>query len=229
MSTVERVADEVLAVLIESADDAVIVADASGAIRYWNSASEAMFGHSREDAVGASLDIIIPEKLRDRHWDGYRRVMATGETDYAGRMLAVPAVRADGSRISVEFTVTLLRDSAGRVWASARSCATSPRAGSSSVRSSASCTTSNAASPSSRADTARPGDRRAAGPSRSAVRVGAGLARPRKPRARSGRAQGSGVDRGDPAQRTSRIPARRRHGTTGGVPRRDAKAPGRNA
>jgi PAS domain S-box-containing protein len=116
MSTVERVADEVLAVLIESADDAVIVADASGAIRYWNSASEAMFGHSREDAVGASLDIIIPEKLRDRHWDGYRRVMATGETDYAGRMLAVPAVRADGSRISVEFTVTLLRDSAGRVW-----------------------------------------------------------------------------------------------------------------
>jgi PAS domain S-box-containing protein len=228
MSTVERVADEVLAVLIESADDAVIVADASGAIRYWNSASEAMFGHSREDAVGASLDIIIPEKLRDRHWDGYRRVMATGETDYAGRMLAVPAVRADGSRISVEFTVTLLRDSAGRVWASARSCATSPRAGSSSVRSSGSCTTSNAASPSSRADTARraigaPPTLSVGGASR------AGLARPRKPRARSGRAQGSGVDRGDPAQRTSRIPARRRHGTTCGVPRRDAKAPGRNA
>jgi PAS domain S-box-containing protein len=116
MSTVERVADEVLAVLIESADDAVIVADASGAIRYWNAASEAMFGHPREDAIGASLDIIIPEKLRDRHWDGYRRVMATGETHYAGRMLGVPAVRADGSRISVEFTVTLLRDSAGRVW-----------------------------------------------------------------------------------------------------------------
>jgi len=116
MSTVERVADRVLAVLVESADDAVIVADPSGAIRYWNPASEAMFGHSREDAVGASLDIIIPEKLRDRHWDGYRRVMAAGETHYAGRMLAVPAVRADGSRISVEFTVTLLRDSAGRVW-----------------------------------------------------------------------------------------------------------------
>jgi PAS domain S-box-containing protein len=116
MNTVERIADEVLATLVESADDAVIVADASGAIRYWNPASEAMFGHSREDAIGVSLDIIIPEKLRDRHWDGYRRVMATGETDYAGRMLAVPALRADGSRISVEFTVTLLRDPAGSVW-----------------------------------------------------------------------------------------------------------------
>jgi PAS domain S-box-containing protein len=116
MSTVEGVADEVLAVLLASADDAVIVADASGAIRYWSAASEAMFGHSPEDAVGASLDIIISQKLRARHWDGYRRVMATGETHYAGRMLAVPAVRADGSRISVEFTVTLLSDSAGRVW-----------------------------------------------------------------------------------------------------------------
>jgi PAS domain S-box-containing protein len=116
MNTVERIADEVLATLVDSADDAVIVADASGAIRYWNPASEAMFGHPREDAIGASLDIIIPDKLRDRHWDGYRRVMATGETAYAGRMLAVPALRADGSRISVEFTVTLLRDPRGSVW-----------------------------------------------------------------------------------------------------------------
>jgi PAS domain S-box-containing protein len=116
VNTVERIADQVLATLVESADDAVIVADASGAIRYWNPAAEAMFGHSHEDAIGASLDIIIPEKLRDRHWDGYRRVMATGETSYAGRMLAVPALRADGSRISVEFTVTLLRDPAGSVW-----------------------------------------------------------------------------------------------------------------
>jgi PAS domain S-box-containing protein len=75
-----------------------------------------MFGHSPEEAIGASLDIIIPEKLRERHWAGYRRVMATGETQYVGRMLAVPALRADGSRISVEFTVTLLRDAAGSVW-----------------------------------------------------------------------------------------------------------------
>jgi PAS domain S-box-containing protein len=116
MSTFERLSDELLARLVENADDAVIVADASGAIRYWNSASEAMFGHARDEAIGASLDIIIPGKLRDRHWEGYRRVMATGETHYAGRMLAVPALRADGTRISVEFSVTLLRNAAGTVW-----------------------------------------------------------------------------------------------------------------
>jgi PAS domain S-box-containing protein len=116
MSTVERIADEILATLVERADDAVIVADARGAIRYWNAAAERMFGYSGEDAIGASLDLIIPENLRDRHWEGYWRVMATGQTSYAGRMLAVPALRADGSRISIEFTVTLLHDPSGGVW-----------------------------------------------------------------------------------------------------------------
>jgi PAS domain S-box-containing protein len=116
MTTVENIGVHALATLVENTDDAVIVTDASGAIRYWNRASEAMFGHSPEQAMGASLDIIIPEKLRERHWEGYWRVMATGETRYAGRMLAVPALRADGSRISVEFTVTLLRDPGGSLW-----------------------------------------------------------------------------------------------------------------
>jgi PAS domain S-box-containing protein len=108
--------EDVLSALVEHADDAVIVADADGTIRYWNRAAEGMFGHAREHAVGRPLDLIIPDKLRDRHWAGYARVMATGETEYAGRMLAVPALRADGGRISIEFTVTLLRDGSGRVW-----------------------------------------------------------------------------------------------------------------
>jgi len=115
MSTIVHVTDDVLAALVDHADDAVIIADAAGAIRYWNAASERMFGYSCEQALGNSLDLIIPEKLRDRHWEGYWRVMATGQTAYAGRMLAVPALRADGSRISIEFTVTLLHDPSGAV------------------------------------------------------------------------------------------------------------------
>jgi PAS domain S-box-containing protein len=107
--------DAALAALLAAADDAVVVADAEGVIRYWNPAAEAMFGHPAGTAVGASLDLIIPERLRARHWEGYRRVMATGETAYAGRMLAVPAVRADGTRISVEFTVALLPGDGGGV------------------------------------------------------------------------------------------------------------------
>jgi PAS domain S-box-containing protein len=114
LGDLERLGDEPIEVaLVAGTDHAVIVADLDGVIRFWNPAAEAMFGHSRADALGQSLDLIIPEKLRGRHWDGYRRVMETGETEYGGRMLAVPAIRSDGERISVEFTVTLLRDSAG--------------------------------------------------------------------------------------------------------------------
>jgi PAS domain S-box-containing protein len=105
-----EVDEDLLAALVGSADDAVIVADVAGDIRYLNAAAEAMFGLSAADALGASLDLIIPERLRERHWEGFHRVMATGETEYAGRMLSVPALRADGATISVEFTVNLLRD-----------------------------------------------------------------------------------------------------------------------
>jgi PAS domain S-box-containing protein len=102
--------NEVLADVVRGAGDAVIVADADGAIRAWNAAAERMFGHPASGAIGRSLDLIIPERLRERHWEGFRHTMATGETQYGGRTLSVPAIRADGSRISVEFTVGLLTD-----------------------------------------------------------------------------------------------------------------------
>jgi PAS domain S-box-containing protein len=105
--------DALAAALLEGAGDAVVVADPAGTIRYWNPRAEAMFGHPRERALGSTLDLIIPERLRDRHWEGYRHTMATGETKYGGSTLAVPALRADGSRISIEFTVALLHDEAG--------------------------------------------------------------------------------------------------------------------
>ena len=93
----------------------MIVADRDGAIIYWNAAAERMFGHTAADALGASLDIMIPERLRERHWEGYRHTMATGVTKYGGQTLSVPAVRADGERISVEFTVALLFSADGAV------------------------------------------------------------------------------------------------------------------
>ena len=101
--------------LVANTDHAVIVADPDGVICFWNPAAEKTFGHSRSEALGETLDIIIPDKLRARHWAGYRRVMETGATDYGGRTLAVPAIRRDGTRISVEFTVTLLRDASGAI------------------------------------------------------------------------------------------------------------------
>jgi PAS domain S-box-containing protein len=96
--------------------DAIIVADTDGTIRFWNPGAERIFGYSRNDALGQSLDIIIPERLRERHWAGYRQVMASGASRYArGDVLAVPAVRKDGSHVSLEFTITPLRDAHGRM------------------------------------------------------------------------------------------------------------------
>jgi PAS domain S-box-containing protein len=99
--------------IIDGASDAIVVADVSGTIRYWNAGAVAMFGHGADEAVGQSLDLIIPEAQRARHWDGYRRVMATGTTQYAERLLAVPALHRDGRRLSIEFHVTLLRSPDG--------------------------------------------------------------------------------------------------------------------
>lgn len=115
MTVTARVDDEVLRDLVVNAGDAVILADPAGLIRFWNGAAEAMFGHSSDAAVGQSLDLIIPERLRERHWDGYMRTMSSGETKYGRNTLAVPALRADGTRISIEFTVALLRDANGGV------------------------------------------------------------------------------------------------------------------
>ena len=100
--------------IVESTSDAIVVADAQGIIRLWNGGAEQIFGYAAAETLGQTLDLIIPERLRQRHWDGYRTVMATGQTRYGRELLAVPAIRKDGSRISIEFTVALLRDAAGR-------------------------------------------------------------------------------------------------------------------
>ena len=104
---------DVASALVEHAVDALVVADLTGRVILWNDAAEAMFGRSDQEVLGATLDFMIPEKLRARHWEGFRHVVATGVTQYVGRTLAVPALRADGTRISIEFTVALLHDEAG--------------------------------------------------------------------------------------------------------------------
>ncbi len=102
--------------LAREAADAVIYADAAGLIAFWNKGAERIFGFSEAEALGASLDIIIPENLRKRHWDGYNVTMRTGKTRYGtGDLLAVPALRKDGTRISIEFTILPFHDEAGRV------------------------------------------------------------------------------------------------------------------
>jgi PAS domain S-box-containing protein len=102
--------------LVEGSPDAVLVADPGGAVRYWNEAATRIFGFAPEEAVGHSMDLIIPERLRGRHWDGWEKTMKTGVTRYgAGQLLAVPASHKDGRQLSIEFSIQLLRDAAGRI------------------------------------------------------------------------------------------------------------------
>ena len=100
--------------VLRTDSDAIVASDKDGIIQFWNPGAERIFGYTSGDAIGKSLDIIIPERLRERHWQGYRQVMATGESRYGrGDILAVPAIRKDGRRISVEFTILALRDEGG--------------------------------------------------------------------------------------------------------------------
>lgn len=105
--------DAALAALVRDLADGVIICDPDGSIVFWNAAATRIFGWAEDDARGQTLDIIIPERLRERHWNGYRRVMATGVTSYGDRLLEVPAVHRDGHTISIAFTVSLLHDPSG--------------------------------------------------------------------------------------------------------------------
>jgi len=102
--------------LLAGMSDAVVHADAEGIIRHWNGGATRIFGFTAAEALGQSLDIIIPAGLRGRHWDGYRATMATGKSRYdEGELLAVPAIRKDGTRVSVEFTIVPFTDETGRM------------------------------------------------------------------------------------------------------------------
>jgi PAS domain S-box-containing protein len=102
--------------LAREAPDAIVYADAGGAIRFWNRGAERIFGFGQAEAVGQKLDIIIPEALRARHWAGYAATMQSGTTRYgAGEILAVPAVRKDGRRISIEFTILPFHGDDGQI------------------------------------------------------------------------------------------------------------------
>lgn len=96
--------------IIENSQDAILFADRDGIIELWNSGAEAIFGYTKDEVQGKSLDLIVPEKLRQRHWEGYHTVMKTGKSRYGKELLKVPAIRKDGTSISVEFTIMLVRN-----------------------------------------------------------------------------------------------------------------------
>jgi PAS domain S-box-containing protein len=97
--------------LLATKSDAIVATGREGYITFWNPGAVRIFGYTADEALGQSLDIIIPENLRARHWAGYREVMATGKSRYGeGDTLSVPAMTKFGKRISVDFTIAMLQD-----------------------------------------------------------------------------------------------------------------------
>jgi len=101
--------------LLQALGDGVIVCDAKGDITFWNAAATRIFGFTESEAIGQSLDLIIPQRQRQRHWDGYHKTMATGETRYGADVLRVPAVHKEDKPLSIAFTVALLHGPDGEV------------------------------------------------------------------------------------------------------------------
>lgn len=101
--------------VVEMVGDGVIFADRDGIIRLWNRGAEGIFGYTEEEALGQSLDLIVPERQREAHWKGYGTAMLDGATKYGNETLSVPAIRKDGERISIEFTITLVHGPDGKV------------------------------------------------------------------------------------------------------------------
>lgn len=107
--------DQIAARIVDDTLDAVIYADRSGTVQMWNKGAERIFGWREAEAIGENLDMIIPEKHRRAHRRGWSRVMDTGLTRYGADPLAVPGLRKDGSIVSLEFSITLLKDSEGGI------------------------------------------------------------------------------------------------------------------
>jgi PAS domain S-box-containing protein len=100
--------------LVRSIGDGVVISDAKGVIIYWNPAAQRIFGFTESEALGKTLDLIIPERLRARHNEGYDHSMETGTTRYGDKLLTVPALHKSGNPLSIAFTVSMIFDEHGK-------------------------------------------------------------------------------------------------------------------
>jgi PAS domain S-box-containing protein len=106
---------QVLRSLLAGLPEALVVADPQGVIRYWNGAAERLFGHAHEEAVGASLDLLVPERFKGAHDAGFARAVASGQLRMGGRVMRTRANHKDGRKLYVDFSFALLKDASGQV------------------------------------------------------------------------------------------------------------------
>lgn len=103
------------AAIVQNISEAFIYADRQGIIRWWSDGAEKLFGFTREEALGQSLDLIIPEKLRDAHWRGFNTAMETGVSKYYGRIMTTRSLHKTEEKIYVDMSFHLAKDDNGNV------------------------------------------------------------------------------------------------------------------
>lgn len=101
--------------IVRQTSEAIVFADRDGVIRIWNRGAEALFGFTAAEAVGSSLDIIIPERFRRAHWEGFERAIVQGHTEHGGQIRTTRAVHRDGRKIYVDMSFGLVTDTDGAV------------------------------------------------------------------------------------------------------------------
>jgi PAS domain S-box-containing protein len=101
--------------IVTAAPIGIVFANRGGIIELWNPAAEAVFGYNSEEAVGQSLDLIIPKDLREAHWRGYRAAMTSGQTKYSGQMLATRSRHKDGRKIYVELAFGIIKSDSEQI------------------------------------------------------------------------------------------------------------------
>ena len=111
----DAVAESLFESIVDQASEAIVFADTGGVIRVWNTGAQALFGFDRAEAVGNSLDLIIPERFRRAHWDAFDKAIANGHTRLGSQVRTTRSLHKDGRKLYVDLSFGLVADAAGTV------------------------------------------------------------------------------------------------------------------
>ena len=106
---------ELFKAIAEQIPDALIYADRDGVIRLWNRGAEALFGFPAAEAVGASLDIIVPERFRAAHWAGFHKAIESGQTKPGDPVRSTRSLHHDGRKLYADLSFGIVKDAGGAV------------------------------------------------------------------------------------------------------------------
>lgn len=105
--------------IVADVADALIYIDTEGVIRAWNAAAATLFGFPAGEALGRSVDLIIPEHLREAHWRGFNRAMERGATSRGAEVRTTRGLHKDGRKLYVDMSFSVVRSASGQVLGSA--------------------------------------------------------------------------------------------------------------